>query len=108
MSKKVLKKVAEGLIDIKEGYEILYGLPRKKARFVLLRVHIFKRPYITLLINSLFLFPVPIGIAKFCLKFVKEQEFVEKRDLINKLIDYARGTIINVISSEAIFLVKIK
>ena len=107
MSKKILKKIWQNKLTPQEGYDILYGTVGKKGRFVVVRIRIVGHPFLNVFINGLFLIPLPIGLVKLVLRFIKKQEFLEYKDILFELLPYAQGLGISIVSEEAIVKVKI-
>ncbi|MCK9536999.1 MAG: hypothetical protein M0R05_05425 [Bacilli bacterium] len=107
MRKKILKKIVQNNLTPQEGYNILYGTVGKKGRFVIARIRLSGHPFLNTFINGLFLFPFPLGIVKLIMRFIRNSEFKEYRDLILDLIPFAQGVAISIVSKEAIIKIKI-
>ncbi len=69
---KMLNKVYKGKLSTSEAYNQMFVKPvsYKKAQFVVLRLNIKEHKFMTLLLNTLFLLPTPIGLIKTILRKV--------------------------------------
>lgn len=101
MSKKILKKVANGKLSPNEAYLLLYGPKPRAGRFVSLRIKIKDHKWVSRFVNALFFFPIPIALGKpFIIKALKKEELDPKKmyEIIRK---YSGGLKLIVKSAEA-------
>ena len=69
MNKRILNKVAAGILSPKEAFNLIYGYTPKKARFVRIQFNIKDKITMSYLLNSLFIFPIPIVFGKYFIKY---------------------------------------
>ena len=105
--KKILKQISEKNISPAVGYDRLYGVQGKRGRFIIIRMNIKDHPFLTSFINAILVLPLPIGIAKFALRFVKDEEIKQYREILSDLVIYAKGFRVTVYSKEAKIKIKI-
>lgn len=75
----------------------------KKARFVKLRIYLRDQKAVSVAINTLFMMPFPLALAKPFLRKIKDPQVRE----IVSYIQYAKGTRIDVQSKDAIIRIAI-
>lgn len=77
---KILNQVYKGKLSIIDAYNQLFDTQRtfKKAQFVVLRMNIREHKVVSLLLNTLFLLPTPIGLAKSILKKIDKNNQMDE------------------------------
>lgn len=100
MSKRVLKKVANGKLSPIEALNQIYGSKPRAGRFIKLKMIIKDHMFVSGFVNTLFFFPIPIWLGKpFIIKGLKEADMdIGLYDIIR---NYSGGTKVIVKSEQA-------
>lgn len=105
MKNTVLNKLANHEITKEEAYQRLYSsakIKKPKVRFMKLKISIPNQLTLSILLNTLFFFPVPIFLLKIGKGFIPK-EYLFAFDAL----DYAKGTLINIQSQDAVVYIKL-
>ena len=100
-----LKDLQSGKITRSEAYTRWHTEQHalKKARFIKLRIFLKDQKAISMGLNTLFALPLPIALAKPFIRRIKDPQIRALADLI----DYAKGTQIDVQSKEAMIRIAV-
>ncbi len=111
-----LSKLHNKEITSLEAYELLYKNDTvpieklKKAHFVRVKMVLPKEsPALNTILNTVFMFPIPLAICRFGLRFIKEHHLgndLDKRSL-NLLVSRAKKTRIHIHTEDAIIKISI-
>lgn len=86
--KQALVKLSKNKIDIDKAYEKLYKIKRaKKARYVKMKILIPDSKGVRILVNTLFLLPMPIWLLKI---FFKNSDQVISEEFPVKIKDFLK------------------
>lgn len=109
---EVLEALQDNKISTRKAYKYIYNHDQMKitnqAHFVKLNIIIPDEPGASKFLKVLFFFPVPLGLVKFALRFVKDDHLTEefsKEDILNIITQ--KGIKIKVNASDGV-IVKIK
>lgn len=105
LNKNVLDQLANHQITPKKAYKKLFlNQPtiKPKVRFMKLRIQIKEQMMLSMFLNVLFFLPFPIFLLKIGKRFVPK-EYLFAFDAL----DYAKGTIVDIESSEANIYIKL-
>ncbi len=111
-----LHKLHNNEITVLDAYDTLYKVqevktpPLKKAHFIRLNIHLLNESNaLNQFLRILFMFPIPIAIVRFALRFmnVKKINHTLDIDTIKQLIASAKHTKINIASDDAIIKISI-
>ncbi len=110
---EVLTSLHEGKLSAQTAYETLFPHAQqklKKARFIRLKMVLpNEAPALNLLLRALFIFPLPIRLALFALRFVDEKHFQDAFDkaTLKKMIKYAANTRVTIQSEDALIRISV-
>ncbi len=118
MQTEVLDKVSSGDLTVEEAYNTLYPdttknlKALKRARFIRFKIHVpDESPSLNAFLRLLFIFPIPVSLVNFGLRFVKQPKELEGKDIdfqeLKQLIKYSSGTRVNILSKDAKITIKI-
>ena len=105
MNKNVLEKLSKHQITKEKAFQNLNKekrVKKSKARFLKLNIEIKDQLMLTMLLNTIFFLPFPIFLVKIGKRFTPEE-----MRFAYEMMDYAKGTHIDVDTSEAKINIKL-
>ena len=103
---EILRKVSTKELSPSEAFTFLSGKPKKKARFLYVRIFLKDSILISLLVNTLFLLPFPLVIVKPFIRKVLKEEGLDP-NLYDELIACGKGIKISVKTNDAKIKIKL-
>lgn len=95
----ILQKVSSRELSVNDAFSKLYGPKTRKIRFIFLRIHLSDSKALSLLLNLLFLLPLPLFLVKpIVIMIIKKTEYDYL--LISELLNTGGGMKVKVITKE--------
>jgi hypothetical protein len=105
VKKNVLEKLSNHQISRDKAYQALKKekrIKKPKARFLKLNIHLKDQVMLNMVLNTLFFLPLPVFLVKIGKRFTPEE-----MRFAYELMDYAKGTQIDIDTEEARIYIKL-